>query len=123
MFSAKNPINTKLILDASAFHFYPIWEVQNFECIKINEIVIINAALFCNGQINANTNYTMTSAPIDNKVIPVSAIRIIGNACDSDFGNTVCANLYFDGNNYLKINFPNGNCRYIAFSCTYRTQN
>lgn len=116
-------LNTKLIFDASALHLFPIWQVQYFECFKINGVVTINVALFCNGQIDANTNYTMTSEPIDSRITPINNIRIIGNACDSNFGNTVCANIYLDGNNYLKINIPNNNCRYIAFSCTYRTQN
>ena len=119
----KSPINTKLIFDASALHLFPIWQVQYFECFKINGVVTINVALFCNGRIDANTNYTMTSEPIDSRITPINNIRIIGNACDSNFGNTVCANIYLDGNNYLKINIPNNNCRYIAFSCTYRTQN
>ena len=107
--------------DASALHLYTIWQVQYFECFKVNGIVTINAALFCNGQINANTNYTMTSEPIDSALIPLNEIRIMGNACDSNYGNTVCANIHFE-DDYLKINIPNENCKYIAFSTTYRSQ-
>lgn len=117
-----NSLNTKLIFDVSVLHLYPIWQVQHFECFKVNGIVTINAALFCNGQINANTNYTMTSESIDSRIIPVNDIRIIGNACDGNFGNTVCANLYLDANKYLKINISNSNCLYVAFSATYRSR-
>lgn len=112
-----------MIVNVSALRLYPIWQVQYFECLKVNGIVIINAALFCNGQIDANTNYTMNSEPIDDQITPVNNIRIIGNACDSNFSNTVCANIYLDANNYLKINIPNNNCRYIAFSAIYRSRN
>lgn len=118
---AISELNTKLIFDVSVLHLYPIWQVQYFECFKVSGIVTINAALFCNGQISANTNYTMTSEPVKSQIVPINHNRIIGNACDSNFSNTVCANLYFDENNYLKINIPNGDCRYIAFSSVYRS--
>ena len=94
--------------------------MQYFECFKVNGIVTINAALFCDGQINVNTNYTMNSEPIDSSLMPLNDVRIIGNACDSNYGNTVCANIHFE-NGYLKINIPNSDCRYIAFSVTYRS--
>ena len=118
--SLNTNLNTILIANVLDFHFHPVWQVLNFECIKSNSLIILNVGLFCNGQINANTNYTMTSEPVDNKFIPRSPIRIIGNACDSDFGNTVCANIYFDNQYYLKVNVPNEKCRYISFSAVYR---
>lgn len=115
-------LNTKILFDASSFHFYPIWIVQHFECFKLNGIVVINASLFCNGNIQANVNYAMTSETIDTALIPADSIRIIGNACDGNFGNTVNVNLFFD-NNLIKINMPGDTCRYIAFSAVYRTKN
>lgn len=95
------------------------WIVQYFECIKSNGIVTINAALVCTGAIAANTDYIITTAPISNTLRPKYTVRITGNACYMNFGNTVPVNIFFDNIGNLHINSPSSENKYVAFTVTY----
>lgn len=96
-----------------------VWSVQYFECVKINGIIILNAALLCPGILDANTEYVVTTAPVQDALKPKRATRIMGNACNANFGNTVSINIFFDNSRNLRINSPSGENKYIAFSAVY----